>query len=82
LKGKAGYNEGKGGKEGEKSRKRKKDGMVYGVIPLLLFADPLGRAGDGDVRHPGSYLSLEQRALSVNLDEAPHPATGVGGSNS
>jgi hypothetical protein len=26
--------------------------VVYGVVPLFLLAGPLGRAGDGDVRHP------------------------------
>jgi hypothetical protein len=28
---------------------------------------------------PGSCSSLEQRVFPVNPDEAPHPATGVGG---
>jgi hypothetical protein len=26
--------------------------VVYGVVPHLLLVGPLGRAGDGDVRHP------------------------------
>jgi hypothetical protein len=30
------------------------------------------------VHHP-RVLFVEQRALPVNLDEAPHPMTGVGG---
>lgn len=39
-------------KEEKEEREKQKDGMVYGVVPLLL-ASPLGHAGDGDVRHPG-----------------------------
>jgi hypothetical protein len=39
-------------KEGREEREKQKDGAVYGVVPLLLFAGPLGRAGDGDRRHP------------------------------
>jgi hypothetical protein len=55
--------------------------VVYGVVSLLLLAGPIGHAGDGDVRHPWVLFvtaSLEQHALPVNLDGAPHPATGVG----
>jgi hypothetical protein len=26
--------------------------VVYSVVLLFLLADPLGHAGDGDVRHP------------------------------
>jgi hypothetical protein len=66
--------------KGEKEeREKQKNGMVYGVVPLILLAGPLVVRGMEMCVIPGSYSSLEQCALSVNPDEAPHPVTGVGG---
>jgi hypothetical protein len=65
-------------KREKEEREKQKDGMVYGVVPLLLLAGPLVVRGMEMCVIPGSCSSLEQRALSVNPDKAPHPVTGVG----
>jgi hypothetical protein len=79
LKGKAGYSKGRGEKEGKEEREKQKDGVVYGLVPLLLLAAPLVVQGMETCIIPRSCLSLEQRAFPVNPDKAPHPMTEVGG---
>jgi hypothetical protein len=39
-------------KEGKGEREKQKDRVVYGVVPLLLPAGPIGRVEDRDVCHP------------------------------
>jgi hypothetical protein len=66
-------------KEGKEEREKQKDGVVYGLVPLLLLMAPLVVRGMETCVIPGSCSSLEQRAFPVNPDEAPHHVTGVGG---
>jgi hypothetical protein len=66
-------------KKEREEREKQKEGVVYGVVPLLLLAGPLVvRARETSIIS-GSCSLLEQRASPVNPDETPHPATGVGG---
>jgi len=69
----------KGGKEGKEEIKTK-EGVVYGVVFLLLHAGPAGIVeGDGDSRHASSLFGrLGQCMIPVNLGEIPHPITGDG----
>jgi hypothetical protein len=66
LKGKASYRQGKQREKREKERKeereKQKEGVVYGVVCLLLMG-PIGCAGDGDVRHP--WVLFVTRATCV-----------------